>query len=80
MSKLKTVLAKRGDTKVIKDEDNYLRVEFTTRIMRFVDDGEFLLDGNNIDVRSASRVGYSDFGKNRSRMEEIRKAFEPCCS
>jgi len=43
----------------------------------FVDDGEFLLDrvGRVISVRSASRLGYSDPGKNRSRMEEIRSQF-----
>ncbi|MFZ5601181.1 MAG: DUF1499 domain-containing protein [Pseudomonadota bacterium] len=31
-------------------------------------------------MRSASRVGYSDFGKNRARLQEIRSAFEPCCN
>jgi uncharacterized protein (DUF1499 family) len=44
------------------------------RTILFVDDGEFLLDRtrNAIQVRSASRLGYSDLGKNRKRMEEIR--------
>jgi len=57
-------------------EANYLRVEFHTTF--FVDDGEFLLDRNAkaIHARSASRIGYSDFGKNRSRMEDIRRDFE----
>ena len=35
---------------------------------------------DNIQMRSASRVGYSDFGKNRARLQEIRSAFEPCCN
>ena len=43
----------------------------------FVDDSEFLLDRERlvIQVRSASRLGYSDLGKNRSRIEEIREQF-----
>ena len=44
-----------------------------------VDDAEFLLDRANrvVHVRSASRLGYSDLGKNRRRMEEIRRQFAP---
>jgi len=73
---LKQVLSSRRDTRTIVEESGYLRVEFHTTF--FVDDGEFLLDRNAkaIQVRSASRIGYSDFGKNRSRMEEIRRDFE----
>jgi uncharacterized protein (DUF1499 family) len=33
-----------------------------------------------IQVRSASRVGYSDFGVNRRRVERIRKEFESAAS
>jgi uncharacterized protein (DUF1499 family) len=46
--------------------------------MLFVDDAEFLLDRTRsvIQVRSASRLGYSDLGKNRSRMEDIRRQFD----
>ncbi len=78
-TQLKTVLAKRSDAKIMSDQNDYLHVEFTTPIMRFVDDGEFLVTSQGIQMRSASRLGYSDFGKNRSRLEEIRTAFEPCC-
>lgn len=74
-SRLKRVLAARGDTTIIEETPGYLRVELRTTF--FVDDGEFLLDRERraIQVRSASRLGYSDLGKNRSRMEEIRRAF-----
>jgi uncharacterized protein (DUF1499 family) len=74
-SRLREVLAGRGDTTIIEEDPGYLRVEFHTKL--FVDDGEFLLDREQqvIHVRSASRLGYSDLGKNRSRMEEIRHAF-----
>ena len=66
---------KRGRTVV--REANYWRAEFTSALLRFVDDVDFLFDDNarRIDVRSASRVGYSDLGVNRRRMEEIRRRF-----
>ncbi|RLP52775.1 MAG: DUF1499 domain-containing protein [Ketobacter sp.] len=66
-------------TRIVSQDDQYIHVEFTTKLMRFVDDGEFLVGEDNVQVRSASRVGYSDMGKNRSRMDEIKAAFEPCC-
>lgn len=74
-ARLKTVLAQRKDTSVVEERPGYLRVELRTTL--FVDDGEFLLDREErvVHVRSASRLGYSDLGKNRSRMEDIRRAF-----
>jgi uncharacterized protein (DUF1499 family) len=71
-TRLKHVLGQRGDTTIIEESPGYLRVELRTFL--FVDDGEFLLDRDKrvIHVRSASRLGYSDLGKNRSRMEAIR--------
>ena len=74
-ARLKRVLANRSDTIIVDDSPGYLRVELRT--MLFVDDGEFLLDRMNkvIHIRSASRLGYSDLGKNRSRLEEIRRQF-----
>ncbi|MBE0582420.1 MAG: DUF1499 domain-containing protein [Desulfofustis sp.] len=73
--RLEQLLAERRDTTIVTRRPGYLRVEFRTTL--FVDDGEFLLDGRRrvIDVRSASRLGYSDLGKNRSRLEEIRREF-----
>jgi uncharacterized protein (DUF1499 family) len=72
---LKSVLGQRGDTTIIEEKPGYMRVELRTTL--FVDDGEFLLDRAQsfIQVRSASRLGYSDLGKNRSRMEAIRTQF-----
>jgi uncharacterized protein (DUF1499 family) len=74
-TRLKQILGRRTDAAVIEDKPDYLRVELRTTL--FVDDGEFLLDrvGRVIHVRSASRLGYSDLGKNRSRMEDIRREF-----
>jgi len=75
--KLRNLLAGRSDTKLVLSDDTTIRVEFKT-LLGFVDDGLFLLDysTNTIHIRSAARLGYWDLGKNRSRMEEIRRAFE----
>ena len=64
--------------KLIEEDDSYLHFEFTSLLLRFVDDVEFLFDeeSKTIHFRSASRVGYGDFGVNRRRMEEIRKLVE----
>lgn len=60
---------------VESDGENYLRAEFTTRIIGFVDDVEFLYrpEEGVTHVRSASRVGYSDLGANRQRIERLRQ-------
>lgn len=65
-------------SRIVAEEERYLRAEFTSALFRFVDDVEFLLDDNarTIHVRSASRVGYSDLGVNRRRVEEIRSRFQ----
>lgn len=60
-----------GAKKAVK-EGNYLRIECTSKIMRFVDDLELKLEGDKLIVRSESRVGYSDFGVNRKRAEQLR--------
>jgi uncharacterized protein (DUF1499 family) len=60
--------------KMVKSESNYLYAEFSSRLMGYVDDVEFHLDRalGVIHVRSASRLGRSDFGVNRERIEAIR--------
>jgi len=74
-ARLKLVFGRRRDTTILEERPDYLRVELRTVL--FVDDGEFLLDRAHsvIHLRSASRLGYSDLGKNRSRIEEIRNEF-----
>ena len=59
---------------VVKSEPDYLYAEFSSKLMGFVDDTEFYLDekAGVIQVRSASRLGRSDFGVNRERIESIR--------
>ncbi len=60
---------------VIKEQtETYIRAEFTTKLMRFIDDVEFVIDPEQhyIDVRSAARLGKEDMGVNRKRVENIR--------
>ena len=64
-------------SRIVTHEATYIHVEFTSAFFRFVDDVEFFFDDSakTIQVRSASRMGYSDFGVNRTRVETIRRAF-----
>ena len=57
---------------------NYIHAEFRTAVFRFVDDVEFYFDDSekNIHFRSAARLGYSDMGVNRKRMENITNLFQ----
>ncbi len=77
LARLKAVVLAQPRVKITGEHDGYLRAEFTSRIFRFVDDVEFLLDepAKVIHVRSASRVGKSDLGVNRKRVEHLREAF-----
>ena len=60
---------------VVTATETYLHAEFRSAVFRFVDDIEFLADESAgvIQVRSASRVGSSDLGVNRKRIETIRE-------
>ena len=72
---LKKVIEGMEGAKIIEQTDNYLYAEFKTKLMGFVDDVEFYLDKNEnvVHVRSASRLGKSDLGVNRQRIELIRE-------
>ncbi|HEX2483965.1 MAG TPA: DUF1499 domain-containing protein, partial [Myxococcota bacterium] len=61
-------------TRIVDEAPGYLRAESRSRIFRFVDDLELELrsEARSVAVRSASRVGRSDFGVNRARVERLR--------
>ncbi|MBH8554911.1 DUF1499 domain-containing protein [Nostocaceae cyanobacterium CENA357] len=63
-------------TEVIEQKDNYIHALSKSRIFKFTDDVEFYLpqDESVIHLRSASRIGESDLGVNRRRLEQIRLA------
>jgi uncharacterized protein (DUF1499 family) len=74
MAKLKRIVQAMPRTLIVTETPVYLHAEFTSAVMRFVDDVEFSLDEatRSINMRSASRLGKSDLGVNRRRIEEIR--------
>jgi uncharacterized protein (DUF1499 family) len=76
-ARLKKVLGEMKRMAIVAEKEDYLHAEATSLIFRFVDDVEFYFPAAEklIHVRSASRVGHSDLGVNRKRVEEIRKRF-----
>lgn len=74
LAAVRRALAQTGRTRIIAEGPNYLYAEFRTPIMRYVDDVEFGFDPGRsvIHVRSASRLGWSDLGVNRERIEKLR--------
>ena len=75
--RLRAVLASLPHARPAGERPGYLHVEFKSPLFGFVDDVEFLLDAPNrrIEIRSASRVGWSDGGANRRRVEAIARLF-----
>ena len=74
--KLLKVIKSMPRAEIATNKENFLHVEFTSKIFRFVDDVEFYFNEPGIiHFRSASRIGHSDMGVNRHRMEEIRHLF-----
>ena len=77
LAKLKSIVQAMPKSQIITESDNYFYAEFASQLMGYVDDVEFLVYENPqvIHVRSASRLGKSDLGVNRKRVEEIRAKF-----
>lgn len=77
LERLRRAVLSLPRARIARADRGYLHAEFTSLLFRFVDDVELLIDPAQrlIQVRSASRVGYSDLGANRRRVEAIRRAF-----
>jgi len=78
MTRLKSALLNEKRVTIIDEQPTYLRAEVRSLIFRFVDDVEFTLlpDKGLVQIRSSARIGYSDFGVNRRRIERIRELFQ----
>ena len=74
IAKLKAIVQTMAGAEVVRSEPDYLYAQYTTRLMKYVDDVEFWFDPVEkvIQVRSASRLGNRDFGVNRARVEAVR--------
>ena len=71
---LKQALLSQPRTIITQETADTVDAKATSLIFRFVDDVKIILDSENklIHIRSASRVGYGDFGVNRKRVEQLR--------
>lgn len=74
---LGTLLETMTGSRIVTLTQTYIHAEFRSRIFRFVDDLELLLDEDQgvIQVRSESRLGHSDLGANRHRVEALRALY-----
>ena len=75
MKRLHDIVGEMPRVEIVESRPDYFYAEFSTPLMGFVDDVECYCDGKAIQVRSASRLGYSDLGVNKARVEALRKAF-----
>ncbi len=74
LEQAKAAVIASGGT-ITSESDNYISATFMSKIYKFVDDVELRDSGDgNVQIRSGSRVGYSDRGVNRRRVEAIRQA------
>ncbi len=73
---VRELLSKLPRTQIVSERPDYLHAECRSAVFGFVDDLELNLrpDRGIIAVRSASRLGYSDFGVNRRRIETLRSS------
>lgn len=76
LARLAQLIEATAGARIVERKPDYLSAQFTTPLMRFVDDAEFWFDpaANVIHVRSASRLGHGDLGANRQRIERLRAA------
>ncbi len=74
-AKFKAIIQEQG-AEIITDDGNYVHATFSTPVFHYVDDVELRFDeaASLIHIRSASRMGRSDFGVNRARVEKLKQA------
>ena len=77
LARLRNLVELTPGAGIVASTSDYLRAEYRSTFLRFVDDLELLVDTDSgvIQVRSASRVGSWDLGANRRRVEDLRRRF-----
>lgn len=75
--KIISILEENPRCRIVELTEHYLRAEFTTTVFGFIDDLElhFTSKRGIIEVKSSSRIGYSDLGGNKKRVEKLRERF-----
>ena len=74
VARIKALVEQMPGAVVVESRADYVYAQFTTPLLKFVDDVEFWLDpaAGVVQVRSASRIGHGDRGLNRTRIEALR--------
>ena len=73
---VKQVIGSIEGAEIGQQTPDYAHITITSTAFGFVDDLELFYNGREIEVRSASRVGNSDLGVNRKRVESLRTLTE----
>ena len=78
MRRLEKLIGGMEGATIVQVTEHYLHAEFRSRVFGFVDDLELLCNADEglCHIRSASRTGYYDFGKNKERVEHLRRLLE----
>ncbi len=74
LDQIQAYLSQHYNAQVVQRTPDYMHIVITTPTMHYKDDLEFAVDRQKgiVKVRSASRIGYSDAGVNRARIEALR--------
>lgn len=78
ITRIAAIIEPMSGSRVVERQERYLRAEFRSLLLGFVDDLEVYIDEGEglIHFRSASRTGWSDLGVNRQRVEEIKRRYQ----
>ena len=79
---VKTWVARQPDWEIVIDDGHFVQAVVKTPLMRFRDDIQLQFDPDSelIQVRSSSRLGISDLGTNRRRVEGLREVLDPAAA
>lgn len=74
IKRIAAVISVQKGTMIRTQDTHYLHATYKTALLGYMDDLELLLDNSSgiLHIRSASRIGRSDFGVNRKRIEALR--------
>ncbi len=75
-AKIIGIVSKTAGAKIVEETPNYIRAEYSSPLLGFIDDVEFWFDRpNQVHFKSASRANFPDFGSNKDRIETLRFKF-----
>ena len=72
--KIKSIIENTPRTEIVEINGDYLHAEATSKWMKYIDDLEvsFVPESNILLIRSESRVGESDLGVNKKRVDLLK--------